>query len=123
MLHGTFGELHELRREIAPRVLPQQSLPAVSDVTAACTKNNLILEWLDRRVETEWYPSASEFLRQIKKQGLTGGALSQGDQLLTRGNLLQLCNEYDSRYLRRGVGVPASYVVLMGAARKRLIIQ
>ncbi len=118
MVEGTFNELHALRREVAPTKIPAMDLPTTEAVLAAVAAANLEIEWLDLRKEPHYFESATAFLQSIRSQGFTGGSFSQGKQLLTRSELERLVSEYDQRYSKPDRGVAATYVIMMGLARR-----
>jgi malonyl-CoA O-methyltransferase len=121
MLHGTLGELRTTRLRVAPHKPPLGQLPLVEEVLCGLERTGL-------RVVTKWqetirahYVSAEAFLRTIHEQGLTGGAVSSSECLLTRGELQRLRAEYEAQYNNDGTGVFASYEVLYLKATKPIL--
>ncbi len=116
MLEGTLGELHAVRRSLFPSVLPASRLPQEDEVASALRGAGWRIEGTHEQTFQPRYASAVEFLRIIHAQGLTGGGVSHGRRLLTRGELARLTEAYGAAYREPGGGVWASYRVLFVAA-------
>ena len=118
MVRGTLGELHDLRRRLMPHSVPEAELPTVRAVTDAFRAAGWHLVSV---VETTFHPryaSAAEFLRVLHAQGLTGGAVSHGRRLLTRGELRRLEAAYTSAFGDASGAVTATYRVLFMAGTR-----
>lgn len=118
MVEGTLGELHATRRRLFPDLAPVTRLASANVVAAACAEGG----WrISRRVERDFrfqYRSADEFLRTLHAQGVTGGGVSHGRRLLTRGELAQLRDAYGREWGDGAGGVIATYSVLFLAGGK-----
>ncbi|MCA9259132.1 MAG: methyltransferase domain-containing protein [Planctomycetales bacterium] len=109
MLEGTLGELHALRRQLFPDNPPRQPLPAHSEVLGALQKSGFRVNSSELVESKQEHSSAREFFRSIRSQGLTGGPLSAGAHMLTRGEIERLVATYQDRYQDAQGRVPASY--------------
>ena len=111
MIDGTLGELHALRRRVAPGKIPVSRLPTGKAVLAAAQAAGLtVMNNEEEYIQTR-YHSADDFLSTIHAQGLTGGAVSQASVALSRIELMRLRREYDVAFRAHGDGVYASFVV------------
>ncbi len=108
MLQGTLGELHELRRGIAPEKTPAIALPSYEETKVALQDANFCFERLKHSEEKIIYPDAKAFLRAIHEQGVTGGKVSVGNAPLTRSELSQLVADYQEIHAAES-GVYATY--------------
>jgi len=108
MLQGTLGELHELRREIAPEKTPGISLPTYKETKAALSAAGFNLERRKHSEEEIIYDDAKAFLRAIHEQGVTGGKVSTGNAPLTRSEISRLVADYQEQFASDG-GVYATY--------------
>lgn len=110
MLKNTLGELHAVRQQVAPGKAPLRRLPERDDMLRAASVSGLVcLDSLERTYVSE-HPSAEALLQCLHAQGVTGGGVSHGRQLLTRSELMKLTAAYDSAY-RTSSGVRATYHV------------
>ncbi len=118
MIEGTLGELHVTRRHLFPEVVPATRLADAREVKAAVKAGGWNLEQSSERSFFPCYSSAEEFFRVIHAQGLTGGGVSHGRRLLTRGELARLTAAYGRAYRDAAGGVYATYRVLFLSARR-----
>lgn len=118
MIEGTLGELHVTRRHLFPDVAPAARLADAREVKAAVAAAGWQLEQAFERSFFPCYASADEFFRVIHAQGLTGGRVSHGRRLLTRGELDRLTAAYGRAYRDAAGGVYATYRVLFLSARR-----
>ena len=118
MLEGTLGELHVTRRHLFPTVAPSARLADTREVRTAVAAAGWQLEQSFERSFFPCYASAEEFFRVIHAQGLTGGTISHGRRLLTRGELARLTAAYGRAYRDASGGVYATYRVLFMSARR-----
>ena len=112
MVDGTLGELHALRRDVAPDKVPLARLLSSADVLDAVGRAGLRVDSSAEETIRVRYASGTEFLRALRAQGLTGGAVSSAARPLNRGELVRLAAGYDSRYRDPLGGVYASFEVL-----------
>lgn len=119
MTEGTLGELHRLRRLVAPAKAPAARLPSGEDVIAAVEAAGLVLEGREDEVIQAHYRSADDFLRTIHAQGLTSGAVSRGAVPLSRSEIGRLRTAYDETCRDEGGGVRATFEVLYLSASVR----
>ena len=112
MVDGTLGELHALRRRIAPGKSPIGRLPAGDEVISVLEGAGF--KSIRREEETirTRYHSADDFLGTIHAQGLTSGPVSRAALPLSRAELKRLRKEYDMAFRGEGGGVYATFVVL-----------
>jgi malonyl-CoA O-methyltransferase len=112
MLKGTLGELHALRKQIAPHKPPLRGMPRADEVMTAVAGTGFRI--LDSSVEDykASYRSADAFLRTLHDQGVTGGAFSQSTLPLNRRELQALTDAYDHAYSSDAGHVYATYRVL-----------
>lgn len=118
MLRGTLRELHFLRREVVPSKLPRAELPTEEEVRSALGNVGFVIKEFVQRSYQRTYVSAADFLSRIKAQGFTGGEISTGSLLLTRGELERVLELYESRYRTESEGVFATYQVGFCEARR-----
>jgi malonyl-CoA O-methyltransferase len=112
MIDGTLGELHALRRHVAPGKPPMGRLPTGEEVLrAATTAGFTVVASAEERIQTH-YHSTDDFLSTLHAQGLTGGAVSRAAVALSRTELKRLRREYDVAFRDHGDGVYATCVVL-----------
>jgi malonyl-CoA O-methyltransferase len=116
MVEGTLGELHACRLAVAPHKPVRSRLPTASQVQCALETAGFVVCRLNHSAEIIHYDTATDFLRSINAQGLTGGPYSQSWAPLTRGELLRLTREYD-RCFRHEAGVRSTYQILYAVAR------
>lgn len=111
MLHGTLGELHEARLEVAPHKPPQGRLPRLQEIVDTLELCGCAVHEAYEETEFDPYPDAKAFLRGIHRAGFTGGDVSRASSPLTRGELEALAALYDANYPDGSGGVRASYRV------------
>lgn len=119
MLEGTLGELHGLRRQIAPDKTPVGRLPTRDEVLAAVVGAGFTLVSQKAEVIQARYHSADDFLGTIHAQGLTAGAVSRAPSPLSRSELNRLRKAYDETCRDPAGGVKASFEVLYLSATIR----
>lgn len=112
MVEGTLGELHALRRRVAPGKVPAGRLPKGEEVLAAVLAAGFTVSRHEEETIRTRYHSADDFLATIHAQGLTGGSVSRAGSLLSRTELKRLRHEYDIAFRDHGEGVYASFVIL-----------
>jgi malonyl-CoA O-methyltransferase len=111
MIDGTLGELHAVRRRVAPGKIPSSRLPTGQEVLAAAGAAGFtVLSSEEECIQTR-YHSADDFLSTIHAQGLTGGTVSRASVSLSRTELKRLRREYDVACRDKENGVYASFVV------------
>jgi malonyl-CoA O-methyltransferase len=108
MLQGTLGELHELRKVIAPEKTPALTLPTYEETGAFLQDAGFHLERRKHSEEEIIYDDAKTFLKAIHEQGVTGGKVSTGKAPLTRTELSRLVADYQKNFIA-GDGVYATY--------------
>jgi malonyl-CoA O-methyltransferase len=118
MVEGTLGELHATRRRLFPAIPTASRLPRADAVLSGLEGAGWRLEAAHEQGFRPTYASAAEFLRVIHAQGLTGGGVSHGSRLLTRGELVRLTEAYSEAYREPDGGVWATYNVLFVAAAR-----
>lgn len=112
MIYGTLLELRTLRAIVAPSKMPEYELPSIKDVESSLRGADLVLENIETYEEIENYKNPKHLLREIKRLGLTGGRLSYGRALLSRSELLKLCELYKQHYSTDSDSVFATYRML-----------
>lgn len=112
MIEGTLGELHALRRRVAPGKVPSGRLPAGDEVLAAALAAGFTVSRHEEEAIQTRYHSAEDFLATIHAQGLTGGSVSRAGTLLSRAELKRLRREYDVAFRDQTGSVYATFVVL-----------
>lgn len=120
MVDGTLGELHRLRREIAPRKCPRYPLPTVDATLAGLRDAGFRVSTAETETLRTVYDSVEDLLRSIRELGFTGGPLATSSPLLTRGELKRLTERYATACAAPGGGVAANYVVYSFEAVKTL---
>ena len=94
MVEGTLGELHRLRREIAPHKSPRDRLPTIA-ATVACLQKCRVLGLPFRTGRpANGTQQHRRSLCTIKELGFTGGPLATSSMLLMRGELKRLAERY-----------------------------
>lgn len=119
MIDGTLGELHRLRRKIAPGKTPVGRLPTREDVLSALEGAGLLPVSLQVESVTARYQSADDFLRTIHAQGLTAGAVSRAEAPLSRSELNRIRQAYEETCQNPTGGVHATFEVLYLSAAAR----
>ena len=112
MIDGTLGELHTLRRRVAPGKIPAGRLPTEEEVLVAAVSAGFNIMGSEKECIQTRYHSADDFLSTIRAQGLTGGAVSMASAPLSRTELKRLRRDYDVTFRDQADGVYASFVVL-----------
>ena len=111
MLDGTFQELREARRRVAPEKQPMGRLPRLREVVDSLELSGCeVIESLEE-TETAAYETAADFLQTIHDMGLTGGAVSRAPRPLNRRELDRLLSDYDAHYRFRDGHVFATFKV------------
>ncbi len=110
MLKNTLGELHAVRQQVVPEKAPLRSLPGLEDLLRAASESGLVCLDSQERAYVSEHASAEALLQCLHEQGVTGGGVSHGRQLLTRSELRKLTAAYDSAY-PSPAGVRATYHV------------
>ncbi len=118
MVDGTLGELRAARLQVASHKRPLSRLPTGAEVREALLVSGLRIIREEEQEIREYHRSASEFLRSIHELGVTGGAVSHGQTLLTRSELQALMREYDRRFRNGNGSVYSTYRVLFVIAEK-----
>ncbi len=118
MIAGTLNELHTSRTVVVPKLPPQETFHTTDSLTAALNSSPLEILSIDTHTLVSEFASARELLRSLRAQGLTGGPLSHGDRLLTRGELEEITAYYDRTYALPNGNIPATYEVALVAATR-----
>ena len=118
MIRGTLGELHGLRRRLFADLPPASQLPEADEVTGAFSAARWRLVAVAEHAFRWRYESVETFLGMLHAQGLTGGSVSHGRRLLTRGELRRLTEAYGRDHADPAGGVQATYRVLFMAATR-----
>ena len=109
MVEGTLRELHESRFAAAPQLPPRTRMPGLMQLDTAAKSAGLSVDDLSVQPYTTHAPSSAHLLQALHLQGLTGGPLSQGERLLTRGELKALTAYYDEHFSDKSGTVTATY--------------
>lgn len=117
MLKGTLRELMEARQAVTPDIMPPGALPDSAAFLHPLEDRGWSLDHVSSRTYTGHYASATDFLRALHRQGLTGGRFARGKRPLTRGELSGLTAYYD-RHFSDDQGVFASFEVSFILARR-----
>jgi malonyl-CoA O-methyltransferase len=112
MIEGTLGELHALRRRVAPGKVPSGRLPTADEVISAVQGAGFTVTAREEEAIQTRYHSADDFLQTIHAQGLTGGPVSRSAVPLSRAELKRLRKEYGVAFRDASGGVYATFVVL-----------
>jgi malonyl-CoA O-methyltransferase len=118
MVDGTLGELHRLRREIAPHKCPRHRLPTIAETIESLRKAGFVVTRSCHETLRTRYRTTTELLDDLSKLGFNGGPLAQSSVLLTRGELARLADRYASACTLPGGHVGADFVVLYFEAIK-----
>ena len=118
MVEGTLRELHESRRKVAPMKMPTAAVPSRDEIPELLAGAGFALLKQDGESLRVSCSSASELLRILHAQGVTGGILSRTEMPLNRTELQNLVSYYDSHYQQGTAGVYASYNIEYVLARK-----
>lgn len=111
MVDGTLSELHTARREEVPGVPPLRRLPDLAGLVRAFRGAGFAGVELRVREWTCHHATGMEFLRDLHRGGLTGGAVSRGERLLTRGELERIAQRLEAVSSGDGKGVASTYRV------------
>lgn len=111
MVEGTLGELHRLRREIAPQKTPRDRLPTIAGTTEALRHAGFQVTRSGEETLQTTHQSVDDLLRSIRELGFTGGPLATSSLLLTRGELKRLAERYALTSALPDGQVGATYVV------------
>lgn len=108
MLRGTLMELHSVRHEVAPQKTPPSELHSMDEVVHELHFAGFHI--LRKKVSEEEvaYDSATDFLKTIHEQGVTGAKVAAARAPLTRQELNRLIELYQERYTSLD-GVYATY--------------
>jgi malonyl-CoA O-methyltransferase len=119
MLAGTLAELRAARERAAPGKAVPALLPSREQVLDSIKSNGF--EVLSEGVETmkREFRTASDLLKRLHEQGVTGGRFANAGILLTRRELARLVSDYDLNYKNETGGVSATYEVMYVTAVKR----
>jgi malonyl-CoA O-methyltransferase len=118
MIDGTLGELHLLRRKIAPAKTPAAGLPGRGGVLSAVEAAGLAVVIQKEETLRARYHSADDFLGTIHAQGLTAGEVSRAALPLSRGELNRIRAKYDETCRDAAGGVYATFEVLYLALKR-----
>ena len=108
MLSGTLKELLAVRQEIAPGKTPPSALPSLKKLTDTLHAAGFKILRKKLSEEEVSYKDATDFLRTIHEQGVTGSKVASGRSPLNRGELNRLIELYQERYTSAD-GVYATY--------------
>jgi len=111
MVEGTLGELHRLRREIAPQKSPRDRLPTVAATVAYLENAGFRVSRSGQETMQTEHNSSEDLLRAIRELGFTGGPLATSSALLTRGELKRLADRYAIECALPGGRVGANFVI------------
>ncbi len=119
MVAGTFRELYNARRIVAPRKEKRVALPSAEAILDALYKNHFAVKRdIDKTVRVN-FQSAEDFFNGIHGQGVTGGESATTDSLLSRTELRRLISYYNKQYRNSDNNVFATYEVKFILAQKR----
>jgi malonyl-CoA O-methyltransferase len=118
MTAGTLAELHSARERVAPDKQVSTKLPSSGEVMNALKDSGFQVISEQKHVSKQEFTSASELLRHLHEQGLTGGRFSSGGAPLNRSELGRLVSDYDSNCRSANGRVFATYEVLYVVAKK-----
>jgi len=108
MLQGTLKELHAVREEVAPEKKQSFTLPTLENVEKNLQAAGFKILQKEQREEETLYKSATDFLRAIHEQGVTGIKATTNHSPLNRREISQLIETYQTRYATPA-GVTATY--------------
>ena len=112
MIKGTFAELHEARKRVAPAKLPSIQLPNGQDILTYLENAGMkIVQSKEKKIHAV-YTSGLDFLSNIHNQGVTSGQFSRSKVPLTRSEIRHLITDYETNYGVENDGVMATYRVL-----------
>lgn len=115
MLSGTLAELRAAKQRVAPLKVTVSNLPTRDEVLKDLIAQDFSIIDETLGMTREIHASASEMLRAIHDQGVTGGLGSVA--ALNRTELARLVDDYDLNYQAEG-GVAASYEIMYVLAKK-----
>ncbi|MBL7017186.1 MAG: methyltransferase domain-containing protein [Kiritimatiellales bacterium] len=108
MLSGTLKELLAVRGEVAPEKTPPSALPALEELVDHLHATGFKILRKKLSEEEVSYQSATDFLRTIHEQGVTGAKVASGREPLNRGEIDRLIELYQERHSSPD-GVTATY--------------
>ncbi len=108
MLHGTLKELHDVRGKVAPAKTPPNTLPTLDAVVESLHAAGFQILRKKQSEEEVSYKSATDFLRAIHEQGVTGVKTTADHSPLNRSEINRLIETYQTRYASHD-GVTATY--------------
>ncbi len=98
MLSDTFIELRNLREALFPETQPASRFRTREEICEILRGSSLHVLSAEERRHREEHASADDFFRAIHAQGFTGGPVSHGRRLLTRGELRCLGQAYGEQF-------------------------
>ncbi len=117
MVRGTLGELHEMRRVVAPDAPARRSLPEEEELLIALDRARFTTQSFETREYRLELNSAMELLRLLARTGTASGDLSRGSRTLTVAEIRRIVAEYSERYRAERGGIYATYRALIVVAR------
>jgi len=111
MVEGTLGEMHRLRREIAPQKSPRDRLPTIAATVECLQGAGFWVSQSGQDIQQTEHKSSKDLLRAIRELGFTGGPLATSSTLLTRGELKRLVERYAAECALPEGRVGANFVI------------
>ena len=108
MLNGTFKELRDLRREVAPEKISSFELPSYQQTLDALDRAGFSVQRAARMEYLFPYADTHTFLKTIHEQGVTGGTRGSGYAPLSRSEMRELIRRYSQEHAQEGA-VAATY--------------
>ena len=112
MVSGTLSELRAARRAVAPNCPAGSDLPTEDALREAIVTSGLRLVTMRSETRQARYHGGAACLRALPAQGVTGGPVSSGARLLTRGELRRIAAWLDDNRPHPDGGVRATYKVV-----------
>ncbi|MEI7435914.1 MAG: methyltransferase domain-containing protein [bacterium] len=112
MVKGTLSELRAARQAVTPDCPAKSELPTESAVSNAVANSGLTLVTVESETREAHYPDGTACLHALHAQGVTGGPVSAGARLLTRGELRRIAAWLDCNKPHPDGGVRATYKVV-----------
>ena len=109
MLSGTLRELRALRSEMFPEKTGKNWLPSSAELNEDLARADCMVLKYHQESRTEYFESAHALIAHLSASGTTGTGYS--NKALNRGELRELCSEYDARYTNANKTVPATYEI------------